>query len=64
MAREYKYRHRTKFLKVKLHNFRDYVDIGEITIHKIMTEDQPADYLTKPLDEKTHVNHRKVVQGW
>ena len=64
MAREYKYRPRTKFLNIKLHHFRDYVERGDISIHKIGTDDQPADYLTKPLDEKTFVKHRKVVQGW
>ena len=51
MAREYAYRPRTKFLNVKLHHFRDYVDRGEITIHFIRTEDQPENYLTQPLDE-------------
>ena len=64
MAREYKYRPRTKFLNIKLHHFRDYVERGDISIHKIGTEDQPADYMTKPLDERTFVKHRKVVQGW
>ena len=28
MAREYKYHPRMKFLNVKLHHLRDYVDIG------------------------------------
>ena len=64
MAMEYKYFHGTKFLNVKLYHFRDYVDRGEINIHKIRTEDQPSDYLTKPRDEQTHVNHSKWVQGW
>ena len=64
MARKYKYCPRTKFLYVKLHHFRNYVDRGEIAIHNIRTEYQPVDYLTKPLDEQTHVKHRKEVQGW
>ena len=64
MAREYMYQPRKKFLNVELHCFRDYVDRGKTTIHKIRTEDQPADYLTKPLHEKTHANHRKEVPGW
>ena len=55
MAKEYKYRPRR--------NYFDYVEIGETTIHKISTEYQPEDYLTKLLDEHTHVNHRKEVQG-
>ena len=61
-AREYKYCPRNKLLNVKLHHFRDYVDRREINIHKIRTEDQQSDYLTKSMDEKTHVNHMKNVQ--
>ena len=64
MAKEYKYRPRKKFLNIKLHHFRDYVERGEITIHKVSTHDQRADYLTKPLDEVNHKKHRKKVQGW
>ena len=64
MAREYNYCLKTKIPNVKFHHFRDYVDRGEITIHKIRTEYQPADHLTKPLDEKTHVKHSKEFQGW
>ena len=59
MAREYKYHPITKILHAKLHHFRDYVDKGGITIHKIRTEYQSLYYLTKPLDEQTHVKHRK-----
>ena len=64
MAREYKYRPRTKFLNIKLHHFRDYVERGEISIHKVSTHDQHDDYLTKPFNETTHTKHRKVVRGW
>ena len=63
MVRYYKYFPRTKFLNVKLHHFRDYVDRGEITIHNIRTEYQPEGYLTKPLDEKTHVKHSRFKDG-
>ena len=62
MAKEYKYSPRTKFLNIKLHHFRDYVERGEVTIHKVSTHDQRADYLTKPLDEVTHKKNRKKVQ--
>ena len=55
---------RTKHLNVKLHHFRGYVDRGEITIHKIATELQTADYLTKPLNKETLERHRMAVQGW
>ncbi|KAI2497837.1 hypothetical protein MHU86_16671 [Fragilaria crotonensis] len=64
MAKVHKYRPRTKHLNVKLHHFRDYVERKEISIHHIRTNDQPADFLTKPLNEETHCRHRKTVMGW
>ena len=64
MARVHKYRPRTKHLNVKLHHFRDYVERKEISIHYIPTNDQPADFLTKPLNEESHCLHRKTVMGW
>ena len=64
MAKEYKYRPRTNFLNIKMYHFRDYVEQGEITIHKVSTHDQRADYLTKPLYKVTHKKYRKKVQGW
>jgi Reverse transcriptase (RNA-dependent DNA polymerase) len=64
MAKVHKYRPRTKHLNVKLHHFRDYVERKEISIHHIRTNDQPADFLTKPLNEEAHCRHRKTVMGW
>ena len=64
MAKEYKYRPRKKFLNIKLHQFRDYVERGEKTIRKVSTHDQCADYLTKPLDRVNHKKHRNKVQLW
>ena len=57
MAKEYKYRPRTKFLNLELHPFRDYVEQVEVKIHKVSTHDQRASYLAKPLDEVTHKKH-------
>ena len=64
MAQEYKYRPRTKVLNIKLHHFRENVERRELFIQKVSTHDQHADYLTKPLNEATHIKHRKLVQGW
>ena len=64
IARVHKYRPRTKHLNVKLHHFRSYVDRQEVSIHKVHTDDQRADYLTKPVNEDILVRHRKVVMGW
>ena len=64
MANTHKYRPRTKHLNVKLHHFRDYIDSGQITVHKIDTKEQIADYLTKPLNAQTFKALRKKVMGW
>jgi hypothetical protein len=59
-----KYWPRTKHLNIRLFHFRGYVDRSEITIHKIKSEDQPADVLTKPLNENPFIKHRKRINGW
>ena len=64
MARVHKYRPRTKHVNVKYHHFRDYVDKGEITISAISTKEQPADILTKPVNETILRKHRKSIMGW
>ena len=64
IAKVHKFRPRTKHLNVKLHHFRSYVDRKEISIHKISTENQPRDFLTKPLNEELLTRHRKTVMGW
>lgn len=64
MAQIYKYRPRTKHLNVKLHHFRLYVNDGLIRLRKISTDDQQADYLTKPLSHHNLVPLRKLVMGW
>lgn len=64
MARIHKYRPRTKHLNVRLHHFRDFVERKEILIHYINTNDQPANFLTKPLNEENLLQHRRAVLGW
>ena len=64
MATTHKYRPRTKHLNVKLHHFRDYVSRGDITIHKIDTQSQLSDYLTKPVNEDILIKLRTIVMGW
>ncbi|KAI2507905.1 hypothetical protein MHU86_6563 [Fragilaria crotonensis] len=64
MAKVHKYRPRTKHLNIRLHHFRDYVERQEISIHAIATEEQPADYLTKALNEIQLAKHRRTVMGW
>ena len=64
MAKTHKYRPRTKHLNIKLHHFRDYVERKEISIHAIPTAEQPADFLTKALNEELLRKHRLRVMGW
>jgi hypothetical protein len=64
MAKVHKYRPRTKHLNVKYHHFRDYVERGEISIHKIGTTEQLADYLTKPVSQEILEYLRQKVMGW
>ena len=65
IAKEKKYRPRTKHLNCKLHHFRYHVEVlKNVSIHKIDTEMQPADMLTKPLGEEAFTQHRKTVMGW
>ena len=64
MAKVHKYRPRTKHLNVKLHHFRDYVNRGEIILSPIDSEDQEADYLTKPVTKQTLQRLRPRVMGW
>ena len=59
-----KYRPRTKHLNVKLHHFRSYMADKQISIHKIDTKEQLADYLTKPVPVLIQTYLRKFVMGW
>ena len=59
IAREKKYRPRTKHLNCRLHHFRHRVKMTrEINLHKMDTKQQPADMLTKLLREEDFVRHR------
>jgi hypothetical protein len=53
---------RHSFMKInnRLGHFRIYVNRGIITIHPIKSEDQPADILTKPLNEIS-MRHKSAV---
>ena len=64
MATVHKYRPRTKHINVKLHHFREYVDRKEIQISQIRTDEQEADYLTKPVSIEILRKLRMKVMGW
>jgi hypothetical protein len=64
IAKVPKMRPRTKHINVKYHHFREYIEREDISIHYIPTGDQPADMMTKPLNETLIAKHRYTVMGW
>jgi hypothetical protein len=55
---------RSRHLNVKWHWFWEHVKSESITVSKINTEDQRADYLTKGLTREVFERIRKLNQGW
>jgi hypothetical protein len=64
LAKVPKMRPRTKHINCKYHHFRQHVDRGDITVLPIKSEDQPADMLTKALNQETLQKHRMKIMGW
>ena len=64
LATKQRITNRTKYFLVKWHFFWSYVRDGSIEIHKIETQSQRADYLTKGLNRESFERIRKLVQGW
>ena len=64
LAKEPKYRPRTKHIAIKYHHFRKFVDEEVIKIHSIDTKEQIADIFTKPLDDKSFEYLRQQLCGW
>ena len=58
------YRPRTKHISIKWHRFRDHIANGDMTVHKIDTTLQWADFLTKPLVRVIFERLRRLVMGW
>jgi hypothetical protein len=63
IALVHKFRPSTKHINIKMHHFLDYVTRKEVTIHAIQLENQPTDFLIKPLSDDLLVKHRKVIMG-
>ena len=55
---------RTKYFHVKWHHFWWYVQTEQLSVEKVDTKFQAADYLTKHLPRALFENCRKIVQGW
>jgi len=64
LAKVPKMRPRTRHINQKYHHFREWVKSGLIEILPIDTLEQPADLMTKPLDQALFTKHRLAVMGW
>ena len=64
LAKEPKYRPRTKHIALKYHHFRQYVKQGLVDIQPIDTKVQIADIFTKPLEPGQFTFLRKKLCGW
>ena len=63
IATNHKWHPRTKHLNCRLYHFWSYVLHG-ISIQHIPTDKQPADILTKAVDQSTLQRHRSWLMGW
>jgi hypothetical protein len=61
-----KMRPRTKHINNKYFHFLEYTsrDDSPFSFHKVATEDQSADMLTKPLPLPALEKHRRAILGW
>jgi hypothetical protein len=64
LATKQRITNRTKYFLVKWHFFWSHVRDDTAEIHKIDTQSQRADYLTKGLNRESFERVRKLVQGW
>ena len=64
MAKEDKFRPRTKHINVKYHHFRDYVEKGIVDIEYISSEENPADILTHPVNKEKLDKHLTTLLKW
>ena len=70
MAKNPKFRPRTKHLNIKYHHFRSWIaqegedTSGKIQIYAIQSSNQQADMLTKAVDQARFVKFRGLVCGW
>ena len=64
LAREPKYRPRTKHIAIKYHHFREHVKNKTIKVLAIDTKEQIADIFTKPLKKASFEYLRYKLMGW
>ena len=54
----------SKHIGVKYHFFKEYVCSGHIQIHKVTSNEQVADCMTKGLKKTLFKQTRKMLVGW
>jgi len=64
LLKEQKFCPRTKHINVKHHFFWSCINRKLVSSHKVTTELQPSDTLTKPLSMLLFEKHRKFPMGW
>ena len=64
LAKEPKYRPRTKHLSIKWLHFREHIKRGTSKIFYIETNEQQADIMTKPLAKPKFEYLRKHIMEW
>lgn len=64
LARAPRMNPRTKYIGLKYHHFRSYVQNKLVQIEPIDTTEQLADMLTKPLEAPQFTKLRKGLLGW
>ena len=64
LAKEPKYRPRTKHISIKWHHFREHIKKGTSKKVYIETNEQQADIMTKPLVKPQLEYLRKQIMGW
>lgn len=55
---------RTKHFLIKWHWFWEKYNNGEFTVEKCRTDEQLADWNTKPLTKEKFEANRKAIMGW
>jgi hypothetical protein len=64
LARVPKMRPRTRHLNLGVHHFLEHVKDGTIHVIPTSSEEQPADIMTKPVEQNLFQKHRHFLMGW
>jgi len=64
IATVHKVQPRTKHMNIQFHHFCHHINTGQMTVHPIDTDEQPADMLSKSVPLVKLVKHRQFIMGW